>query len=100
MYRTPCPNCGHRLKYTDEHLGRKARCQKCAHRFSLPTNPPEARSSPSLGLKSDSPDPPPATFELASDPPRPEVEAGKETVSAPAPNPTQTAKGASGGPRG
>jgi hypothetical protein len=36
MNRTECPKCGHKLKFADEHVGRRARCQKCEHAFLLP----------------------------------------------------------------
>jgi DNA-directed RNA polymerase subunit M/transcription elongation factor TFIIS len=36
MYRIQCPNCGHRLKYGDEHVGKKAKCQKCKEQLLLP----------------------------------------------------------------
>ena len=36
MYRIECPGCGGRLKYGDEHVGRKAKCQKCGCSFRLP----------------------------------------------------------------
>jgi hypothetical protein len=44
MYRIECPSCGHRLKYGDDHAGKKARCQKCSHSFRLP---PLTAASPS-----------------------------------------------------
>lgn len=37
MNRIQCPSCGHRLKYSDEHTGKKAKCQKCGHSFRLPS---------------------------------------------------------------
>jgi hypothetical protein len=37
MNRVNCPGCGHRLKYADEHAGKKARCQKCRQSFPLPS---------------------------------------------------------------
>jgi DNA-directed RNA polymerase subunit M/transcription elongation factor TFIIS len=36
MDRIACPNCGHRLKVLDEHIGKRGRCQKCRHAFLLP----------------------------------------------------------------
>ena len=58
MHRILCPNCGHRLKYGDEHHGKKALCQKCGHSFRLPdpgsvdpsenAHGPEASSSDEL----------------------------------------------------
>lgn len=43
VYRTPCPNCGHRLKYAAEHFGKKARCPRCDQRLTLPSGPPGGR---------------------------------------------------------
>jgi hypothetical protein len=36
MHRIECPSCGHRLKYQDEHAGKRARCQKCGTSLRLP----------------------------------------------------------------
>lgn len=47
MYRISCPKCGHRLKYTNEHIGKVAKCQHCAHRFQLPSPPSSGGGSPS-----------------------------------------------------
>lgn len=44
LYRIQCSRCGHRLKYADEHVGRKAKCQKCRLSFDLP--PPGAARNP------------------------------------------------------
>jgi len=35
MYRMECPKCGHRLKFDAEHVGKKARCQKCKRQFRV-----------------------------------------------------------------
>jgi hypothetical protein len=36
MNRIKCPGCGHRLKYSDEYAGKKAKCQKCGQSIRLP----------------------------------------------------------------
>lgn len=42
MHRIACPHCGHRLKYAAEHIGKKAKCQKCGRAFRLPQPAPLA----------------------------------------------------------
>lgn len=37
MNRIQCPNCGHKLKYPDNHAGMKAKCEQCGHSFRLPS---------------------------------------------------------------
>jgi len=36
VHRIACSECGHRLKYLDAQIGKKAKCQKCGHAFVLP----------------------------------------------------------------
>jgi hypothetical protein len=36
MNQIECPGCGHKLKYAPEHVGKKAKCQKCGKAFVLP----------------------------------------------------------------
>ena len=44
MRRIECTNCGHRLKYGDEHAGKKAKCQKCRPRSAFLTDKNRARA--------------------------------------------------------
>ncbi len=37
MNRIACPGCGHGLKYSDEHAGKKAKCQNCGQLLQLPS---------------------------------------------------------------
>jgi hypothetical protein len=46
MNRTPCPLCGHRLKYPDEGAGKQARCPRCGFPFRLPAVPSAADDGP------------------------------------------------------
>ncbi len=48
MQRIECPNCGNKLKYADEHAGKKAKCQKCGASFRLPI-PTEGTAGESHG---------------------------------------------------
>ncbi len=43
MHRIECPSCSHRLKYADEHAGKRVKCQKCQHSFRLPGEQSQAR---------------------------------------------------------
>lgn len=56
MHRISCPNCGRRLKYADEHQGKKARCRGCGHSFHLPVAIPVPNREPDLGFLESLPD--------------------------------------------
>ena len=38
MSRAECPSCGHRVKFQEEHAGKKARCRQCDTSFRLPVD--------------------------------------------------------------
>ncbi len=46
--RSFCPSCQQVLKVAEEHIGRRIRCPKCQHRFTLQTSQPAAQSPQSL----------------------------------------------------
>lgn len=52
-HRIECPSCGHRLKYPDEHAGKKAKCQKCSHPFRLPAISPVNRDQGNSAMDRD-----------------------------------------------
>ena len=89
MFRTPCSNCKHRLKYDVEHLGHKVKCPKCGHRFALPSKPPVAQRSLESVSESKPRPLPPATPELLAAPPKAVVESIQVAVAPPAPEPVE-----------
>ncbi len=58
MNRINCPGCGHRLKYPDEHSGKRVKCPKCGGSLQLPAVPvPAAGGGVSVGVAQPGPVP-------------------------------------------
>jgi DNA-directed RNA polymerase subunit RPC12/RpoP len=46
MHRIDCPNCGKRLKHSDEHAGKTVKCPRCLSGILIPDPPPTSPPIP------------------------------------------------------
>ena len=73
MHRIECPSCAHKLKYGDEHTGKKVKCQKCGISFRLPVSAENGLEERPVVFSQPSSSPQPAEVEPPPQPPPPRV---------------------------
>src|SRR4051794_8677526 len=75
MHRIECPSCGQRLKFGDEHIGKKAKCTRCGTPVRLTVG--SAAPPPSPPPLPGKPPPPPTAVPAWK---KPESESASTTV--------------------